>query len=390
MIDPTKILRFLESHFDRIKLLYGSNKAKGFLSFEEIERIFESTEIVSRLEEYQIIEEKMDGNFTLRDLYYSFIEGLLDDYALDMPAQISKYNTSLNQMYTNLQSSGQKNETIKLINALNDEIHKFEGQLKRNIKKLIQETQKIKANNEQMTFKYKLQKASELTKLYVDPINKILSNHEDAIYNLIKKILQKANHEQYINKDNDLKHLYKKLYELFSSLNKEILNENRLLINEVVPLLERIKTESIILSGFINYLEDPNQYTVPNILDTKTSSYAYKFDAYYDARDVWDGYCDTFDDVILGESEEIEDTWIYEQEKYLEILYASLPNKNFYGWVHNILKDEVGSVESRHFLQLSKLILFTPNLDISYTNDREDLILEDKIFNVPIVHLKGA
>lgn len=378
----------MESHFDAIKSIYTTQKEHGFLFAHQLEA-FSSSEIVDKLIEYAIVEERIDETLILRDIYFEFLTGLLDDYSLDMPEQIAKYHVSLSKLSMKLQTLQSKNEIIKNLEALEKEIMHFESQLKRNIKKLIEETKNIKANNDKLSYAKKMAKASELTSLYLNPLNIILKDHSDSIFYTIKIVIKETHKQKLSNDDNNLRNAYSRVHAVYSQVKKEILNENRILINEVAPLLERIKTESQVLTGFINFLANPSQFTLPKIMDKKAFASAYKKDAYYDARDIWDGYFNTIDDVIISESEALESQWLYDEEKYTTKLLESLPNENYYFWIYNTLKEELEMVDSKSFLQLSKLIIMGQNLDVVYTDERKEIILEDKVFNVPLVHIKG-
>jgi len=391
MIEPTKILRFLENNFDSIKTLYKLHKDNGAILYHQIEVIFNSEDMINKVIEYLIVEERIDGTYILREIYFDFISGLLDDYSLDMPEQISKYHSSLSELYVKLKSFNSKNEAIRTLEALEKEILKFESQLKRNIKKLIEETKYIKANNDKLSYPQKVQKASELSTIYLKPLNIILSDHSDSIFNIINNVIEESNYQRFANDDENLKVLFLRIYNSYTQVKKEILNENRLLINEVAPLLERIKTESQILTGCINYLSDPSKYDAPIILDKKASSTTYNIDnLYYDARDIWDGYFDTIEDVVINEIEEVEYSWLYDEDKYTNLFIKSLPNTNYYKWVYETLQKELEIVNIDHFLQLSKIIIMTDNIEAIYTEKREDLYLEDKIFNVPLVQIKES
>ena len=345
MIDPKKILRFLEEHFDEIKTIYKLNKENGLILSEEIETVFDNSNIlVDNLMEYEIIEQRMDDTFILNKTYSNFIEFLLDDFSLDMPEQIEKYYKSLDSLYRKLKSATTKNEIIETINALNDEIAQFENQLQKNISKLIKETKYIKADNQKLDYPKKLQKASELTITYVKPLNIILQNHSESILYIIDNIIDESSQERFNNRDENLKRIYTKLYDSYDKTKNEILNKNRLLINEVIPLLDRIKSGSDILTGCINFLNNNRSYNVPTLLDKQRHS-TYSTNAEYEAQNVWEGYSDISENIIINESKPLEeDIWIFNKEKYKNRLLKSLPIENFYTWIYEELKNELNIV----------------------------------------------
>ena len=388
MIDPKKILRFLEEYFDEIKTIYKINKQNGVVLKEECETIFNNSSVlIDNLIEYGIIEQRVDDTFILNDTYSGFISFLLDDFSLDMPEQIEKYYQSLDSLYRKLKVSSNKNETLKTIEALSNEINKFENQLRKNITKLIKETKYIKANNQKLDYPKKLQKASQLTTTYIEPLNIILQNHSESILYIIDNIIDESSKQRFSNNDENLKKTYTKLYNTYYQTKKEILNQNRLLINEVIPLLDRIKSGSDMLTGFINFLNNNTAYNVPILLD-KQRDKTYSTNAEYEAQNVWEGYIGINEDVIISKTPPLKDIWIYDKQKYKNKMLKSLPIENFYIWIYEELRDELDIIKSKSFLDLSKLI-FDKDIEIEYTNQRIDIDLADKIINVPIIKIRS-
>ncbi len=387
MNDPKKTLRFLEEYFDEIKSIYKLNKQNGLILIEELETIFDNSNVlVDNLIEYEIIEQRIDDTFILNETYASFISFLLDDFSLDMPEQIEKYHKSLDSLHNKLKSSTDKNEIIKTIEALNNEIAKFENQLQKNISKLIKETKYIKANNQKLDYPKKLQKASQLTRSYVKPLNIILQNHSGSILHIIDNIIDESSQQRFTNKDENLKKIYSKLYNSYYQIKKEILNENRLLINEVIPLLDRIKSGSDILTGCINFLNDNSSYAVPILLD-RQRDITYSINAEYEAQNIWEGYLEIDEDIIINQTQILENVWIFNKQKYKDKLLQSLPLENFYTWIYSELENELSSVESKNFFDLSKLI-FENDIELEYTNERNTIKLFDKTVDVPSIKIR--
>ena len=387
MTDPKKVLRFFEEHFSDIEKLVALNKKNSFVSYDDVVSVFSNSLVMDNLIEYKILEERFTGDYTFNEHYGEFISFLLDDFSLDMPEQIKKYYSSLSELYEKLKASQNKNETLKIVQALESEIFKFEKQLQQNIAKLIKETKEIKANNEALDYTKKLAKASELTTLYVEPLNTILEDHNESILYIIDAVLQRANLERFNHEDRNIKNAYLKLYNSYSHIKKEILKKNKLLIDEVVPLLDRIQVESRILTGFINFLGNNLAYDVPILLDRERHN-TYAVDAHFDVKNIWEGHRDIGNEIIFDEIEALEDAWLYDKDKYYDLLLKSLPNDNFYEWIFNTLEEEFSEVEIKKFFDLSKLI-FENGLDIEYENKKIVLELKDKIVTVPIVQIRS-
>ncbi|WP_415396266.1 hypothetical protein [Sulfurimonas sp. CS5] len=387
MNEPAQILAFVSNFFNEIKVIYKLEKEYGAILYSQLKIIFDRDSTIDKLFEYEILEEMVDESIKIKEVWYTLIESLLDETSLDMPEQISKYHLSLTELYTKLKSSKSKNEVIEYTKSLDKEISKFESQLKRNIKKLIEETRYIKVNNDKLNYKQKMKKASELSSLYLEPFNIIMQNHSDSLMSIIADISEEANKQRFLNTDIIVQRLYTKVYTAFCRVEREVQNNNRLLINEVGPLLERIKSESVLLSGFSLFLRNNKKYEVPKLLQ-KTNNKVYFKDAIWDAKDIWDGYYEIQEDVVMQSIETVKKEWMYDETKYLKKLEEALPVNNFYNWIYTELTQELEIVDSKMFLQLSKLI-HNRKIEATYAdNEREKIRLEDKIMNVPIVGIK--
>lgn len=387
MNEPVQILAFVTSFFNEIKVIYKLEKEYGSITYSQLKTTFDRDSTIDKLFEYDILEEMVDESFKIKEVWYALIESLLDETSLDMPEQISKYHLSLTELYTKLKSSKSKNEVVEYTKSLDKEISRFESQLKRNIKELIEETRYIKVNSDKLNYKEKMKKASELSNLYLEPFNIIMQNHSDSLMSIIADISEEANKQRFLNTDNILQKLYTKVYMAFCRVEREVQNNNRLLINEVGPLLERIKSESVLLSGFSLFLRNNKKYEVPKLL-LKTNNKVYYRDAIWEAKEIWDGYYEIQEDVVMQSIETVKKEWMYNETKYLNKLEKVLPVNNFYNWIYMELKLETEIVDSKMFLQLSKLI-HNRSIEAIYTdNERKKIILEDKIMNVPIVGIK--
>lgn len=391
MTDARTILKFLDTHFENIKVLYKINQKQKVISSFELEKVFNSNVLIDNLEEYDIITERHDGEFTLNEVYRDFISYLLDDFALDMPAQIRKYYLSLSELHRDLKSCTSKDDIVNTITGLNDEILKFESQLQRNINGLIKESKIIKINKEKLDYSQKMQKTQKLMETYARPLNTILENHVDSIYSIIQNIIEEANYKRFDDNDVNLQERYKNLYHHYSDIKEIIFAQNKLLIQEVMPLLDSITTESNILSGCITFLNDNTVYSVPSLLDRKRNI-TYSSNAKYDAQNVWEGYLNTDEEVFIDESVPITDKWIYDKNKYKKILLKSLPVDDFYQFIGEALSEEIGDnlkdIESKKFFDLSKLI-FEKDIKVNYKEHRANIELLDITISVPTIEIRS-
>ncbi len=391
MTDPRTILKFLDEHFDDVRTLYNIMQKKKIISDVDIIKIFTTNQMIEKLREYDIINERADGSFALNQIYQKFISFLLDDFALDMPEQIRKYSNSLNELYDKLKAQTNRNDIVDTIDNLIDEVSIFESQLQRNIYKLIKESKLIKINKEKLDYPQKMEKTRKLIQIYVRPINTILDSHNESVLSIVSKITQEASEQRFSHEDTNLQNKYQVLYRSYFNIESEILVQNELLTQEVLPLLDTIKKEDEILRGCIIFLNNHKEYSVPNLLN-KERNITYSNNAKYDAQNIWEGYQNTDDEIIINQGEPIKDRWFYDKDKYRNILIKSLPIDNFYQFIGKELEIELDknlpSIESKKFFDLSKLI-FEKDIVVNYENDRFDVKLLDVALSVPIINIRS-
>lgn len=391
MTDPKTILSFLNEHFNDIKTLYRINQKQKTISDAEIEKIFKTKQMIDRLKEYEIIDERESESFVLNQIYQNFISFLLDDFSLDMPEQIKKYSNSLSDLYDKLKAENNKNDVIDTIDNLINEVSIFESQLQRNINKLIKDSKFIKINKEKLDYSQKMEKTKKLTATYVTPLNVILNEHDESIFSIIKRIIGEANNHRFSHVDTNLQNKYQVLYGYYSNISDKLLIQNNLLIQEVLPLLDTIKTENEILSGCITFLNNDKEYSMPSLLHKRKNT-TYSNNAKYDAQNIWEGYQDIDEEIIIDKSEPIQDKWFYNKNKYRSILMESLPIDNFYQFIgkelEKTLEKDLQNIESKKFFDLSKLI-FEKDIALSYKNHRLDIELSDVTLSVPSIKIRG-
>jgi hypothetical protein len=96
------------------------------------------------------------------------------------------------------------------------------------------------------------------------------------------------------------------------------LKQSKILTNELLPLLERIRTESLILTGFIEFLRNPYKVETPPLLKgTRTMVYAK--DMYFKVREFFEQF-QIEAPVIVENSEADFDRWIFDRTLFKEKL----------------------------------------------------------------------
>src|ERR1700749_1516416 len=100
--------------------------------------------------------------------------------------------------------------------------------------------------------------------------------------------------------------------------NDDVLRQSKILTNELLPLIERIRTESLILTGFIRFLKNPYKVTPPRFLKTdKDSPYSNKI--YLNSIEYFEQFAISDDAIIENDNVEA-DRWLFKKAKYKQDL----------------------------------------------------------------------
>jgi len=132
-----------------------------------------------------------------------------------------------------------------------------------------------------------------------------------------------------------------------------LLKQSKILTNELLPLIERIRTESIILTGWITFLKNPYKRKVPKLLKRKEVS-IYSNDTFFNASEIFEQFKNEVD-VYFEEEENDSEKWIFDKQHYTQKLKDNLPVDNFFSWCNKTLKDEYKKVEIEKFFALTQL-----------------------------------
>ena len=149
-----------------------------------------------------------------------------------------------------------------------------------------------------------------------------------------------------------------------------------------MPLIERIRTESIILTGWITFLKNPYKRKVPKLLKRKEVS-IYSGNTFFNAAEIFEQFKnDTA--VYFEEETHTEEKWIFDKEHYSEKLKSNLPVPDFFKWCNKILKEEYKKVEIEKFFALTTLA-FDEDIerDFGTTAEFEKIRINDLTLTVP-------
>ena len=250
--EPKTILNFLANHFDSLKDLFDIQSDEGIIRKEQLMQVLSerNDSIETQLIDYKIIR-KIGDDFEFRDTYFKLFEFILNEFRPLLPETIQKYEQSIGKLFHKIRE-GIKGDNLILKNRIDDlynEIKEFSEAVEKNTIRLLAETRELKSNVEKLDYKEKVRKASFWIDYYIIPLNNILDiNHAESITNKLFDISQYVNVRRLNFNDENIRLQFEKLYNFLVMTNDNLLRQSKLLTNELLPLIERIRTESIRLS----------------------------------------------------------------------------------------------------------------------------------------------
>ncbi len=324
--------------------LIAMNKSDAIIHDEKLKKLCKKEGIDwQKLIDYKIIRELQQGDYELRKPIEIFINYISEDYKLDLPENIRKYFNSIEEIYEKMLSEENPQSLQRLISGMIDEVQQFIETIESNTRSLLNESKELKANVRKIEYVEKIKRATYFIDFYIVPLNKILdANHKGSVIHKLSLVREQGNKERINHPDFAIRSLYEKLYNQVISANVELVKNSKVLTKELLPLLERIKTESQILAGFMEFLKKPNSYDTPDLLK-RTRHATYDPDAFFAAKDIWDQLVKQ-DDIVVSMADgqqELELPWVFDRVKYKRIITQSLPIKNYFRWSNDLIQQEV-------------------------------------------------
>jgi hypothetical protein len=356
--EPKTILNFLANYFDSLKDLFDIQSEEGIIRKEQLMQVLSERNdaIEAQLIDYKIIR-KIGDDFEFRDTYFKLFEFILNEFRPLLPETIQKYEQSIGKLFSKIRE-GIKGDNLILknrIDDLNNEIREFSEAVEKNTIRLLAETRELKSNVEKLDYKEKVRKASFWIDYYIIPLNNILDiNHAESITNKLFDISQYVNVRRLNFNDENIRLQFEKLYNFLVLTNDNLLRQSKLLTNELLPLIERIRTESIILTGWIEFLKQPYKSPVPKIFKPERY-YPYSNDMYLNAKEYLEQF--VMDENILVEDPVANsDKWVFNKELYKDRMLQQLPIDSFFDWCGLTLRSEYKDIETDKFFALTGLL----------------------------------
>lgn len=355
--EPRTILRFLLEYFDILNELYEIQTSEGIINHEILNETIKKHEsdIKSQLLDYKILT-PVNADYEIRTVYYNLIEFILSEFKPMLPETIEKYHVSIAELFRKIKEhiNGDKVILNQRLAELANEIRAFYEMVEKNTISLLNETRELKANVKKIDYREKIVRASRWIDEYIIPLNKILDiNHSASIANKLYDISEYSNKYRLNFDEESARVLFEKLYFQLIQVNDNLLRQSKILTNELLPLIERIRTESIILTGWITFLKNPYKRKVPKLLKRKEVS-IYSQSTFFNAAELFEQFKNDTD-VYFEEQENNDEKWIFDKELYTQKLKSNLPVNDFFKWCSKTLKEDYKKVEIEKFFALTTL-----------------------------------
>lgn len=375
--EPKTIVQFLATHFELLRDLFDVQVKNELITKSEINNILNEfgNDIEHQLFEHKILIEQNE-DFVINEPYFVLLEFILQQFKPLLPEEIEKFGQSIRELFKNIQASisNDKNLLLARIEALSKEIKKFTTAVKNNTESLLSKSKELKANTRKIEYKEKVHEARYLIEHYIIPLNNILDiNHSQSIYNELDRISQFTNNRRFDYEDELIRRQFEKLYNLLRQVVKDINEQSRILSNDLLPLIERIKTESEYLQGFHIYLTNGNCYKAikpPKMfISSRDNPYSKYF---YESTKLYFDRFKNEEEVIIEEDSTTFDQWIFNRSEYKNILNENLPVKDFFTWCQSSLKKEKKDFSTDNYFMVTSL-LFEKEYEVLYDNDSEPI-----------------
>lgn len=387
-IDPREILRFIERNFEAVRQIFQLQKDDSIIRFETLYQICNTNDIeLKKFLDYKILKRTGNNDLQLTTYYQYFFEFILREFSLELPAAIEKYRLSITQIYNQLiDEHNNKNLIITQINNLIQQVKEFTEAIDNNITRLDDDTKDLKANIQKISYVQKVEKATEWIEYFIKPMNNILdNNHPDSITSIIAEVSNYANQQRLFYPDVNLRIQFDKLYAHLEAANKELLTQLSYLVQTLLPLIHRIKTESQILSGFIEFMKNPLKHQPP-VFFRVTDFNIYTRNANLNAKEIFE-HLTSPQPVYLDEMRDFVLPWRFEREEYKQLLLKSLPVENFCQWIVATLNKKEEDISWEKFMSVSTL-LFEEDVLMEVQNGRSNdfnITVENLNLKVPII-----
>jgi hypothetical protein len=391
-LSPTRILGFMLDNFGFIETVYRIRKEDDSIGIDDLQMLCSENNFNrDKLFEYGILVDQLEGNLIFNIHYKRFIEFLLRESNLSLPDRWANQTKTINEAFAKLQVCKDKETTLRIIRALRETISEFTAGLNDELRRLFKDTEEIKTGlKTDNDLTVRITKTREWIEVFVKPLNDIFDSRQDlTIINSLRDVLNYSNYKKFEEDDYDIRQLFEQLYYFTDNTNKELNALLKHLSGELIPLLRRIESNSLILKGMGLFLQKPFEKDDVPIIARRRNHSVYSKEFADEANLFLDQFNHNQTEFFENEMAEIDD-WIPDSEYYKSELLKELPVTNFYEWCFNQLTTETENISVVKFISLANLIHEKEFYAEFSSQDKFELELSDAFIQLPKVKVYAS
>lgn len=391
-VDPDKVMRFIEDNFGLVRGLFRAQLSENVVPQETFDRLTRSTSdvVVNRLFEYKILVGRYEG-IRINEPVRAFLAYLLNEFKPLLPEELEKYRISFEELYARIGRYREEDYLILIerLDGLYDEVQRFLENIEYGAGQLLKATQQLKANKDNMEYRQRIRRARHLIEHYIVPLNRILDvQQEGSITNILTEISRFVNRERFRHPYQTVRDRYSQLHDLMRLAEKRVLRQSYVISRELLPLIERLQTESEILTGWLHFLERPFREEVP---DFPSRLYLSLTGQNIEAAATMflQQFADRPEAVVLPAATGNTDdagSYFFDRQRYRRLLIEALPLDDYFGWCQKVLLRFEKEPTAEHFLKVCSLAFENDSpFAIQFSAERVQLKVQELIVDAPKV-----
>ena len=394
-VTPDDILRFLSKNLQGLRLLFEAGRKQGYVLEQAIyEKILRENNLdANDLLRFRFVKQQPTQDYKLRKQYTDFLEFIFESAALNLPERFKFHAESIRSQFNDLQQEMDHTKIPLLITSLQEQLDDFLSEIDTQTQQLLRETEALKASGEyEHSLQERIQTATRWLNSLIYPLTQVMqADAPDAVMAQLHHINAYAHHKSLFEPDPEQARLFRHLYGEAQRISQELNRLSNLIVRELMPMLERIRTSSKIMAGFYQMLEAIRQNQAPEIafptLLNRRNRKVYSTDWKIRAEMLLDNFVSE-PESFVEEQVAAPDDWLPDTAHFKNSLRASLPVDNFYAWCRDFLKSETSILTLNKFFSVSKLLL-DPEFEADFLDSghRFELELEDVTLSLPTIKL---
>jgi len=361
--DPRSILLYLAKQYDLLRNLYEEQFRHGGVDRSTLEQFLrDAGQSEESLLEYRILVPE-HPDFAFHKPYLDLFEFIHQQFRPLLPEEIQRHGSTIEELFRKLKEGNRSdpNARLDILYSLDHQIRDFNTAIRHNTKALLDKSRELKANDHRLDYTEKIRQARYLIDTHITPLNTILDvSHSQSITSILRGISTHVNLERLRCPDEQVRRSFEKTYFLLKHVIDDLNRQSAILTSELIPLIQRIRTESEYLRGFLHLLRHPREIPVKAlpVLYKSRKDNLYSPFVRENLSDFLQQYAKRTDMILPGEDTPV-DYWFFDRPTYQRRLEADLPVEDFFSWCRAVIGEEVSSPSIDQYFQVTGLLMDT-------------------------------